>query len=164
MKRSNLTTFFAAIGLIVLLAITLSGCADNLTETPQALVQLSDWRFTSGVPNNALTVSYSDATFELSVDKGKFWVTDAQAYSATAELDNGKTIYWNAGNDTVETAYVDITAKIDNKIVGYAVVKISAVDNWYTATVLKSVVFAQSSAKNITQRQVDTLIESAKTK
>ena len=163
----------AIIGILMIMGIMVfGGCNGKLVEVDAEIVELSTWHFTSGVPNNLITVNHSEANaiFEISVDKGTFWVYEEQRYLQTVTVNNGETIYWHefdtdGGWLKVEIAYANIIAKVDDNIVGYAVIKIFKNDsNWFSAEVLKSVVFPKvnDQYQKVTIKQIETKIAEAK--
>lgn len=126
------------------------------------MVTLDMWRFTSGVPNNLITVHSGDknTSFILTVDEGEFWSYEEQIYTKRVELKPEDTTRWNDIKDSCECDYIRIVAKNNDDIVGYAAVKVNQVDGLnYNATVLKSVWF--DSSEEVTPEQVDSLIEQA---
>lgn len=104
------------------------------------MIELHTWFFTSGIPNNAIVFKHTDenAKFECVVDLGQFGFGENGTKSTTVKA--GDTIYWNNTAD-IEQAFVSVIVKIDNNIVGYAVIKI--IQNRgpadHTANILKEV-------------------------
>lgn len=156
--------------LICLCIFVFGGCADSLVEKNEDIAEIDSWHFTSGVPNNAIKVKHSEsrAIFELRVDKGAFWVTASQKYQKTAAMKNGEVVYWQSeqGDGEFDTAFAEITVKVDNNIVGYAVVKITRDGNSlnYGAEILKSATFPKvdNQYQKVTQEQVDERIQEVK--
>ncbi len=156
--------------LISVIFVTFSSCGNALDERSENLVELNSWYFTSGIPNNAIKVKHyeENAKFELHVDNGEFWVVNCQEYLQTATVDNGDTVYWHLNQDDreIKIAYVDIIAKLDDYIVGYAVVKISQEDNTlnFRAEIIKSAVFPKVGDKyqKVSSKQVQEKIKYVK--
>lgn len=125
------------------------------------MIELHTWHFTSGVPNNAIVVKYADhnAIIECVVDNGQFGFSADAPKSLTVEPE--EVFYWQP-NEKVEKAFVNIRIKIDENIVGYAIVKIEQKSQSveYTASVLRSAVFPKINGnfQNITTLQVDNII------
>ena len=69
--------FIITIALVCISAVC-AGCSDS-----QNMVTLDMWRFTSGVPNNLITVHSGDknTSFILTVDEGEFWSYEEQIYT-----------------------------------------------------------------------------------
>jgi hypothetical protein len=125
------------------------------------MVKLHTWTFTSGVPNNAIVFKHSDenAQFECATDKGQFGFGSDGGQSLIAK--SGDTIHWSH-TEFVEQAFVSIIVKIDDEIVGYAVVKV-LINNGpadHKAEILKSVEFqkANDGFQTITIEQIQATI------
>ena len=168
MKRRAITIIVL---ILIMVSVLFCGC-NKLVEVDEEMVELSVWHFTSGVANNLITVKHSDANaiFEISVDKGNLWTTGAR-YLQTVTVNNGDTVRWHEfdqelGYQYIELAYADIIVKVDDNIVGYAVVKITKVDNSlsYDAEIIKSSTFPKVDGQyqKVTQKQVEAKIKAAK--
>lgn len=168
MKRRAITIIVL---ILIMVSVLFCGC-NKLVEVDEEMVELSVWHFTSGVANNLITVKHSDtnAIFEISVDKGNLWTTGAR-YLQTVTVNNGDTVRWHEfdqewGYQYIELAYADIIVKVDDNIVGYAVVKITKVDNTlsYDAEIIKSSTFPKVDGQyqKVTQKQVEAKIKAAK--
>ena len=168
MKRRAITIIVL---ILIMVSVLFCGC-NKLVEVDEEMVELSVWHFTSGVANNLITVKYSDANaiFEISVDQGNLWTTGAR-YLQTVTVNNGDTVRWHEfdqewGYQDIELAYADIIVKVDDNIVGYAVVKITKVDNTlsYDAEIIKSSTFPKVDGQyqKVTQKQVEAKIKAAK--
>lgn len=108
--------------------------------TTDEMIELNTWFFTSGIPNNAIVFKHTDenAKFECVVDHGQFGFGENGIKSTTVKA--GDTICWSSIAD-IEQAFISVIVKIDENIVGYAVIKI--IQNRgpadYTANILKEV-------------------------
>ncbi len=171
MRNTMIITSVLIVGVILILGlVAMCGCNDKIVEKNEEIVELNSWFFTSGIPNNAIKLKHPEENvkFELKADNGVFWIVDTQEYLQMATVNNGDTVYWHlADNDKqFEITYVDIIAKIDDNVVGYAVVKIFKDNNSsdYEAELLKSVVFPRVGGEyqQVTQDQVDERIQTAK--
>ncbi|MBQ8885130.1 MAG: hypothetical protein IJY62_01980 [Clostridia bacterium] len=142
------------------------GCSEKSDEVKaDGMIELNTWHFTSGVPNNLITVRHSDknAIFECLADDGEFrWNNE---YSQTVQIAPDDTVYWHPNNldQGKEKTFVDIILTVDGNISGYAVIKIACRENgsWADAdaTVVKSVFI---KAENISCQEVEQRIENLK--
>jgi len=147
---------------------------DDKTEVEtKDMVELHTWFFTSGIPNNAIVVKHDDenVTFECIVDQGQFWVYDLQQYSKHVKLKPNNTIYWhgweNGSDEIIQHAFVDIILKVEDNIIGYAVIEIIPTTPLaYMASVLKSAFFpkVQGEYQTITGEQIANIVEQIKNK
>lgn len=172
-----------AMGVISIMGIMmLCGCNgdnwgvknDNLVEENADFVELNTWFFTSDVPNNVIETVYNEpgASFELSVDKGKFLFSIDNHYVLfqQATLGPGETIYWTTESDNIiDIAYADVIVKVRNNVIGYAVIKITNPDGSpynYNATIVKSVAFPKVNGEyqKVTQEQVEKKLPQRKNK
>ena len=159
-----------AVLMLLLLVGTLAfcGCDGKLVEKDEQIVELSIWSFTSGLANNRITVRHTEenAKFELSVDYGRFWNEATNSFVKTATVNNGETVSWTDSNDVKTNAFIKIVAKVDDNIVGYAVVRVYQGDYTadYRAEVLKSATFPKvnNQYQEVTQAQVEEKIQAAK--
>ena len=152
-------------------SVLFCGC-NKLVEVEDEIVELSTWFFTSGVANNLITVEHSDANaiFEITVDKGCFLHIGTQGYVQTLTVNNGDTVRWQEFTpegvyEKFEIAYVEIIAKVDDKIVGYAVIKISPENGLsFNAEIVKSAIFPKVDGQyqKVTQKQVEAKINAVK--
>ena len=168
--------FFALMVLIILSSSIFAACGGGIKETAtNEMIELDTWFFTSGLRNNAIKVKHSneDAVFECTVDNGELWVYDLQQYVKKATVKAGDTFHWSFEIDEngirIENAYIQIIVKIDEQIVGYAVIGINMVSETnyigYDANVLKSSLFPKVNGQyqDITEEYVKSLIEKIKT-
>lgn len=153
----------------IVVAFSLCACGKVGFEQIETedMIELHTWFFTSGVPNNAITVKYPNETavFECSVNKGCFWLLSQ--YVQDAIIKPNDTIYWQPETSVggTEQAFVDIVLKLDDYIVGYAVIEIhqnSYLD--HTATLLKSAIFPKVNGEyqKLTEEQIKSIIENLK--
>lgn len=158
------------VGLIlIMVSVLFCGCNGRIVEVDEEMVELSTWHFTSGVANNLITVNHSDANaiFEMRVDKGALLSKSSKEYDTKIIVNNGVTSRWDPIGvvEAFESAYMDVIAKVDDNIVGYAVVRICS-DNalGFSAEVVKSVTFPQVNGQyqTVTQKQVEAKIKAAK--
>ncbi len=148
-----------------------SGCS-KLVEEDKGVVEVSAWiTGLSSIPNR-ITATYDepDAIFELSVVKGEFchgsW---PNIYFQKAKIRCGETICWRPDNkdELIDLAYIDVIVKVENNIIGYAVIKITDPEGsfqTYIAEIIKSVAFPKINGKYqmVTQSQVKRRIAAAK--
>ncbi len=80
-----------------------------------------------------------------------------------------ETIYWTPddNDEIIDLAYIDVIVKVENKIIGYAVIKITNRSENYedpNAEIIKSVIFPKIDGKYqmVTQSQVKRRIAAAK--
>jgi len=160
---------------MAIMALGLFACGGmGYTEVEaEGIVELHTWFFTSGIPNNAIVLKHDDenAIFECATDNGQFWDYDLQQYSKNATLKPNDTIYWHGREDDssedTQHAYVNIVLKVDNNIIGYAVIEIlQNTPLAYTASVLKPAIFpkVQGEYQTITGEQITSIIEKIKDK
>lgn len=143
-----------SLGILSCLIFGAAGCQGNGLETKAPdMVELSTWIFTSGVPNNLITVKSEDEnlTFECRADEG--YLLYQSQYHKEITLSSGETVHW-AFSDTewihkdVPVDYVDIVVKEEDRIVGYAVIRITQRDGMdFSAKVVKSVMFKKIDGK-----------------
>ena len=158
---------------MAIMALGLFACGGNgYTEVEtEDMVGLHTWIFTSGIPNNAIVLKHNDenAIFECTTDNGQFLGYGLRQYSKYATLKPNDTIYWRGWEDssgeTTQHAYVDIILRVDDNIIGYAVIEIlQNTPVAYTASVLKSALFpkVQGEYQTITGEQIASIIENNK--
>lgn len=93
-------------GLIAVLAAAMlvatlgcfAGCAESLPVTEAVapeMIALDTWFFTSGVPNNKISVKAekNDVVFYLTTDYGYFWDIANQNYADSVTLQSGGSTY-----------------------------------------------------------------------
>ena len=159
--------------ILILVSVLLCGCT-KLVEEDEEFVELSTWYFTSGIANNLIIVNHSEANskFEMHLDKGRFWGPEGQRYVTVCTANNGDTVRWepfdpDGSYENFELAYVDIIVRVDDNIVGYAVIKITSFEDsiWNArAEVVKAVTFPKvdNQYQKVTQKQVEVKIQVAK--
>lgn len=160
---------FAAVLLLVAGLSCFAGCADSppaAEADDSEMIALDTWFFTSGVPNNKISVraEEEDVVFYLTTDYGEFWDIANQSYAGAVTLRSGESTCWHGGQEEAEgeTGYIEVIAREDSSIAGYAVIKIVRADSLnYSATVLKSAWFL-SGGDGIMEEQVSDLINAAK--
>ena len=146
-----------------------NGCGkeDFVEVETHDMIELHTWFFTSGMPNNAIVFKDTNKStvFECSVDNGNLKASSTQ-YVKNLVAKPDDTIYWQT-DATIEQAFIEIILKIEDNIVGYAVIEIlqnnTSVD--YKASVCKSALIPKvnDEYQNVTEKQVKTAIEKAKT-
>ncbi len=172
---------------ILLMTFSLSACINNgiQQEETNDMIELHTWFFTSGVMNNAIQLNHTDenAVFECYVSSGNLISTDDQFAKYIIEKPNN-TIYWTSfENDNMELLtsklfvaelttpaipliYVDIVLKIDDNIIGYAVIVISQNHGTedYNAILLKSALFPKIGGvyQKVTEKHVESIIQKIK--
>ncbi|MCH5164230.1 MAG: hypothetical protein J1F36_04360 [Clostridiales bacterium] len=153
----------------------------KIEEQDADIIELHTWHFTSGGWSNAIVLKYSDdrVVYECGADKGSFIVvgySNTQPYEAVKRpiiTMPGETIYWDHYEPDikkvidVDLAYADFILKLDNKIIGYAVIKITPEDGGYlvyNAEILKAKVFKNLLGQytDVTEEYVTSLIEQVK--
>jgi hypothetical protein len=115
-----------------------------------------------------IELKYSDenAVFECTVDEGSFDYGQELLKSITLKPGGG--FYWTSGPiaSGTEQAFVEIILKLDDYIIGYAVVEIYQVNNLnqYTARVLHSALIPKVDGKyqNVTEEQIKIVIDQIK--
>lgn len=128
------------------------GCQGSVSETNVTnMIELSTWYHTSGVPNNLIAVNSDDESlrFFCHASDGYFWNASGQVKEVV--LVSGETVRWDdlEGYNLLDEyeSYVDIVVKQGEQNVGYAVVQITWTDNYYTAKVIKSVLFQKDDGE-----------------
>lgn len=165
------TMKFIAMGVLIIISLGIfAGCGGRIKESEtNDMIELHTWYFTSGLRNNAIKVQNpnEDAVFECTVDNGELWQDDLQQYVKKLTVKSGDTIYWSPFDGTgirIESAHIQIIVRVDEQIVGYAVIGINAVSADtldYSANVLKSSLFPKVNGQyqNITEVYVKSIIE-----
>jgi len=138
---------------------------DIFEVEPEDMIVLHTWFFTSGIPNNAINVNYPDeaAVFECTVDKGHFGYEQNAPQSLTAKP--GDTFYWQEFGGNIEQAFVEIILKIDDNIIGYAIIEIYQPSGAsHSARLLKSVLFPEAGGEyqNISEEYIKAVIKHVK--
>ena len=145
--------------MLVLTAVLAAGCSEKAAPD---MVTLETWFFTSGVPNNLITVTdkREDAVYICTTEKGDFW--SRADYCKQVTLSAGETVTWQPIRNAaeIELDFVDIIVKENDEIVGYAVIKITRQDGLsYSAEVLKASYFSapvtQEYAEGVIKKVID---------
>ena len=115
------------LGMLILTSFSFIACENDYieVETTNEMIELHTWYFTSGLPNNVLVVKHSNesAVFNISVDKGNFRGNPDPVQNVTLKP-NGS-CNWFANDETpIKLAFIEVIVRLDNHIVGYAVIKI----------------------------------------
>ena len=169
MKKTKIGCLILAVFLAF--ATVISACDTNSSTEFEAkdLVVLHTWYFTSGIMNNAIELHYQDknAVFFCTTKEGYFPVNFKANKNVTAK--SGETIYWvgfvGANNKEIKHDFVDIILKIDDNIIGYAVIEIHLASGaTHNAELLKSVVFPKIDGEyqNVTEKYVKNEIKKVK--
>lgn len=138
-----------------------------LETEAEDMIELHTWKSTSGIPNNVILVKHSSeyAIFECVVDNGMLWLLGPQ-YEKKLSVKPNESFRWQSDSLGTEHAFIDIVVRIDDNIVGYAVIKIISTTSVYahSASILKSVIFSKVDGEyqNITENQVKSKIEKIK--
>ena len=166
------------IGVMLVMVFSFVGCGNGFREKKtKDMIELHTWYITSGVPNNAIKLSYSDenAVFECIVDEGNF--RTGFQYSKNKSAKHGDTIYWvpwetdldgepTSAITQAERTFVEIILKVDDNIIGYAVIKIERKGDSrsYNAKILKSALIPKVDGEyqNVTKEQIKNAIEKIK--
>lgn len=117
-----------------------------------------------------ITFDYEeDVVFECEISKGTF-STDKEEIILQKTVQENEKLYWQPWISFIErdkygnkndTVYIDVVAKIDNEIKGYAVIELSSNEDVnYTAKILQNKVFDKK--EQVSSEQVKTLIENCK--
>ena len=146
------------------------GCRHNFIklqeEEKSDMIILTNWFFTSGVPNNMIEVNgESDSIFEISISSGKLWNYTDQTYQQVSKIKSEESVRWEF--ERPENTYVDIIEWLNDNVIGYSVIEILFRDDRgeeYQAMVKKSVRFSKSNGEylNVTKDQVQDLIDQCK--
>ncbi len=160
-----------AMTLVSIMGIMLfSGCS-KLVEEDKDVVEVSAWITGLSSYPNRVTPTYDEpgATFEISVDRGNFFTGGFSPLFQKATLCREATIYWTPDDDDelIDLAYIDVIVKVENNIIGYAVIKITNPEDsfqTYKVEIIKSVIFPKIDGKyqKVTQKQVERKIKAAK--
>lgn len=149
------------------------GCGGGIKETAtNDMIELHTWFFTSGLQNNAIKVKHpnKNAVFECTVDNEELQY-DLQQHVKKTTVKSGDTFYWSPTDENgiirIESAYIQIIVKIDDQIIGYAVIGINPVSSNsldYSANVLNSSLFPKvyGPYQYITEEYVQSIIEKVK--
>ena len=163
-RRAAMKKFLVAIiaAMLALTAVFAAGC-----ESPSpGMVTLDTWFFTSGVRNNLITVTSQreDVSFVLTTEKGVFWSPEEHDYCKQVTLSADETATWQPLRSTteIELDFVEIIVKENDKIIGYAVIKITQREGTmdHAAEVLKASYFSSP----VTQEYVEGVIKKIKDK
>ena len=103
---------------IILCFTGLCGCnrgTEIIEQDAGNIVELSNWFFTSGVPNNVIRIFYSneDTSFHCYVNDGVFWIESDQQYAKDAVIRTNESLYWHPMdmNSDHRQIYVDIVMR-----------------------------------------------------
>jgi hypothetical protein len=137
-----------------------------IVEVEADMIELHTWHFTSGVPNNVILVKHpnENAVFECKVINGRLYLMGPD-YEKNLSVKPGDKFRWVEFNESGPLAthdFVEIIIKIEENLIGYAVIEINRVDPLtYNAVVLKSVLFPQIDGEyqHISEEYVKTAIE-----
>lgn len=171
MKKS--LKLFARIAGCVCLALALcAGFVGCNTKNPSGftekeadgMIAFDTWFFTSGVINNIIKVNGEEnAVFELTAEQG--WLYDgANGFVKTVVRESGDIAWWDGTTrETVRDTYIGVIEKVDDNIVGYAVIKLTYNEerSWHDPSLIKAVEFPKVNGEyqSVTQKQVKALIE-----
>ncbi|MCH5163509.1 MAG: hypothetical protein J1F36_00660 [Clostridiales bacterium] len=177
MSKKKWIIVVASILVVVVIGIGV-GLGIWIREKKNEIIELHTWSLIAASPNQIL-LKYSDerTIFECSVDKGYF----VKLYYTTKPMSErakyliakpGETIHWDNYDEVlkkfidVDLAYAEFRLRLGDKIIGYAVVKITLGDlrDEYNAEILKSEVFKNwlGQYKDVTEEYVTSLIEQVK--
>jgi hypothetical protein len=140
-----------------------------IVEVEADLVELHTWHFTSGVPHNVILVKHSDenAVFECKAIGGRLWLLGPE-YQKNLSVKSGDKFRWVDSNESgsrILCDYVEIIIKLEEHIIGYAVIEINHEAGLnYNAVVLKSVLFPQIDGEyqNVSEEYVEAAIKKIK--
>lgn len=120
-----------------------------------------------------IVLNYSDskAVFECSINQGLFYLQNADDVS-NIELAPGEGFWWIPSGESFNSSnkvFVDVILKLDNRIIGYAVIELypsNVAGLNYFARTIKAALFPSVGGEyqNITETQVNTLINKIKEK
>lgn len=144
------------------------GCNTNIQEKEaDNMIAFETWFFTSGVTNNIIQVNGEEnATFELTAEQGYLY-DGTNGFVKTVVRGSGEITSWDGmSQEAVGDTYISVIEKVDDKIVGYAVIKLTYNEerNWHDPSVIKSVEFPKVNGEyqSVTAKQVKALIEENK--
>lgn len=184
MNKNIFAGFFCLAILLFSSFMLLAGCEASMTPAKAAdavkkeefveidtdeMVKLRTWHFTSGVPNNAIELNHADENveFECAVDNGhfNFFAYDGRSGFDTISVNcltakSGDKIYWRHTLN-VEQAFVTITVKAEDSIIGYAVIKIYQKNPlFHTANILKAVLIPKvdNRYQSVSEEQIKKII------
>ena len=158
--------------LVLALCVGFAGCDTKnslgITEKDvDGMITFDTWFFTSGVTNNIIQVSGEEnAVFELTAEQG--WLYDGtNGFVKTVVRQSGEIAWWDGtAHEAVRDTYIDVIERVDDNIVGYAVIKLTYNEerNWHDPSLVKSAQFPKVNGEyqSVTQKQVKTLIEENK--
>ncbi len=162
-----------SLGILSCLIFGAAGCKGNGLETKVPdMVELSTWYATSGLLNNLITVKYEDKNLTFECRAGEGFLLYQSQYHKEITLSSGETVHW-AFSDTewiykeVTDDYVDIVVKEEDRIVGYATIRITQRDGIdFSAKVVKSVMFKKIDGKyqSVTEAEIEELLQKTKNK
>jgi uncharacterized repeat protein (TIGR02543 family) len=145
--------------------------ASPIVEAEAELVELSYWFFTSGVMPCSIKMIYPDenAVFNCAVDNGHFRSNGPYVPTKNMDVRSGAAINWAnfeyGIGSSVSHAFVEIVIRLEEHIIGYAVIEAyqrAGAD--YRGDLLKSVLFPQVGGgyQNVSEEYVKTAIEKIK--
>ena len=131
-------------------------------------IELDTWYFTSGIPNNLISVKYSgvDADkviFTCKTNSASLFDRNDGWKNEVTLCPDGTVCWWNS--EYPDIAYVDVIVRKNGNIIGYALISIQKTEGLdYKARVTESAIFPIVNGKyqNITDSYVETLLEKAK--
>ena len=158
---------------IILCFTGLCGCnrgTEIIEQDAGNIVELSNWFFTSGVPNNVIRIVYSneDTSFHCYVNDGVFWIESDQQYAKDAVIRTNESLYWHPMdmNSDHRQIYVDIVMRENDHYTGYVIIEIEpdGTSGDYRAEVIKSTEYPQINGtfQSITEEQVKKRMEDFK--
>lgn len=116
-----------------------------------------------------LNYNNSEAIFECSVNNGLFYLQNAADVS-NIEVAPGKGFWWIPSEDSFNSSnriFVDVVLKLDNRIIGYAVIELYSNDTTrlnFLARTIKAALFPiiNGEYQKITAIQVNSIINKIK--
>ena len=167
--------------ILVVVAIGLGvGLGVGLKEKRNEIIELYNWSPIASYRPNAIILKYSDerVVFECNVDNGCFFIEGSyirpeEYVKIPIIAEVGNVLLWSdydmgtKKHIKVDLAYANFILKLGDKIIGYAVIKITPMDSGYVgynAEILKSEVFKNwlGLYKGVSEEYVTSLIEQLK--
>ncbi|HCC36231.1 MAG TPA: hypothetical protein DEQ14_00665 [Treponema sp.] len=139
----------------------------TVVEEEADMIELKTWFFTSGVLNNLIMVKHpnENVIFECKANNGEFFhYTPNGSRFKNLSVPSGGGLSWQPSS-VIENDFVEIVVKLEESIIGYAVIGIDQQGGLnYDAVVIKSVLFPQIDGKNqnISEEYVKAAIEKVK--
>ncbi len=141
----------------------------TVVEEEADIIELKTWFFTSGVPNNIIKVKHpnENVIFEYKANNGRFYYATNDGYFVkNLSVPSGGELSWQpSSGKPVNNDFVEIVVKLEESIIGYAVIGIVQQSHVnHDAVVIKSVLFPQIDGKNqnISEDYVKAAIEKVK--